>query len=212
MKSQAKPFWIAFFRDLRHHRQTRGHLRAGRQEARRPARALWTCSGPACCWSSKSRAARSLDAAFDQALGYFPGLPERDLPQLIIVCDFARFRVTAWPRPAARRNEFALGDLHKHVAVWLHGRVQGAGNQAQNPVNIKAAERMGKLHDALKASGYTGHPLEVLLVRLLFCLFADDTGIFQPAQAFRAFIEERTAPMALTWARAGAGVSGAQHT
>jgi type I restriction-modification system DNA methylase subunit len=52
---------------------------------------------------------------------------------------------------------------------------------------------MGKLHDALKASGYTGHALEVLLVRLLFCLFADDTGIFQPAQALRTFIEERTA-------------------
>ncbi|MDD5324315.1 MAG: class I SAM-dependent DNA methyltransferase, partial [Polaromonas sp.] len=61
-----------------------------------------------------------------------------------------------------------------------------------DPVNIKAAERMGRLHDALKASGYTGHPLEVLLVRLLFCLFADDTGIFQPAQSFRTFIEERT--------------------
>ncbi len=53
---------------------------------------------------------------------------------------------------------------------------------------------MGRLHDALKASGYQGHPLEVLLVRLLFCLFADDTGIFQPASAFRAWIEERTAP------------------
>ena len=65
--------------------------------------------------------------------------------------------------------------------------------QPQNPVNIKAAERMGRLHDALKASGYTGPALEVLLVRLLFCLFADDTGIFQPAQALRTFIEERTA-------------------
>jgi hypothetical protein len=51
---------------------------------------------------------------------------------------------------------------------------------------------MGKLHDALKASGYEGHALEVLLVRLLFCLFADDTGIFQPAQAMRQFVEERT--------------------
>lgn len=60
-------------------------------------------------------------------------------------------------------------------------------------MNIKAAERMGRLHDALKASGYDGHPLEVLLVRVLFCLFADDTGIFQPAQSFRAFVEERTA-------------------
>ena len=64
--------------------------------------------------------------------------------------------------------------------------------EPQNPVNIKAAERMGELHDALKSAGYAGHPLEVLLVRLLFCLFADDTAIFQPAQAFRAFIEERT--------------------
>jgi hypothetical protein len=34
----------------------------------------------------------------------------------------------------------------------------------------------------------------LLLVRLLFCLFADDTGIFQPAQSFRDFVEERTAP------------------
>ena len=64
--------------------------------------------------------------------------------------------------------------------------------EPQNPVNIKAAEQMGRLHDLLKASGYVGHPLELLLVRILFCLFADDTGIFQPAQAFRAWLDERT--------------------
>ena len=51
---------------------------------------------------------------------------------------------------------------------------------------------MGKLHDLLKASGYVGHPLELLLVRLLFCLFADDTGIFQPAGTFRLWLDERT--------------------
>jgi hypothetical protein len=51
---------------------------------------------------------------------------------------------------------------------------------------------MGALHDLLKAGGYTGHALEVLLVRLLFCLFAEDTGIFQPASAFRLWLEERT--------------------
>jgi hypothetical protein len=126
---------------------------------------------------------------------YFPGLPERDLPQLIIVCDFERFRVhrLATAAQPGETLEFALKDLHKHVKLFgfMAGyKVQTI--QAQNPVNIKAADRMGKLHDALKASGYEGHALEVLLVRLLFCLFADDTGIFQPAQAFRAFIEERT--------------------
>ena len=57
--------------------------------------------------------------------------------------------------------------------------------EPQNPVNIRAAEQMGKLHDLLEASGYTGHPLELLLVRVLFCLFADDTGIFQPAGSLR---------------------------
>jgi type I restriction-modification system DNA methylase subunit len=91
--------------------------------------------------------------------------------------------------------EFELQHLHKHVKLFglLAGyKVQDI--QAEDPVNIKAAERMGRLHDALKASGYSGHALEVLLVRLLFCLFADDTGIFQPAQSFRDFVEERTAP------------------
>jgi hypothetical protein len=51
---------------------------------------------------------------------------------------------------------------------------------------------MGKLHDALKASGYDGHDLERFLVRLLFCLFADDTGIFEPRDIFYELIKERT--------------------
>jgi len=139
----------------------------------------------------KSRG-KNLDAALTQAMAYFPGIAERDLPQLVIVCDFARFRVH---RLATNETvEFALQDLHKNIKLF--GFVAGYKAQTiapQNPVNIKAAERMGRLHDTLKASGYTEHPLEVLLVRLLFCLFADDTGIFQPAQVFRTFIEERTA-------------------
>ena len=52
---------------------------------------------------------------------------------------------------------------------------------------------MGKLHDKLKAIGYTGHELEVYLVRLLFCLFADDTSIFE-RRRFQDLIEQRTAP------------------
>lgn len=51
---------------------------------------------------------------------------------------------------------------------------------------------MGRLHDALKASGYQGRDLEQLLVRLLFCLFADDTGIFEPRGTFEDFITNRT--------------------
>jgi len=138
----------------------------------------------------KSRG-KDLDKALTQALSYFPGIAERDLPQLVIVCDFARFRVHRLT--TNETFEFALKDLHKNIKIF--GFVAGYKAleiKPQDPVNIKAAERMGRLHDALKASGYTDHPLEVLLVRLLFCLFADDTGIFQPAQSFRTFVEDRT--------------------
>ncbi len=135
---------------------------------------------------------QDLGRAFAQAADYFEGLPERDLPRYIIVSDFARFRL--YDLDADTEVEFKLTDLHKKVRHF--GFVAGYRVQEikpQDPVNIKAAEQMGRLHDLLKASGYTGHALELLLVRVLFCLFADDTGIFQPAQAFRTWLDERTA-------------------
>jgi len=135
---------------------------------------------------------QDLDRAFGQAADYFEGLPERDLPRYIVVSDFARFRL--YDLEPDTEVEFRLADLHKKVKHF--GFIAGYRTQEikpQDPVNIKAAEQMGRLHDLLKASGYTGHALELLLVRLLFCLFADDTGIFQPAQAFRAWLDERTA-------------------
>ena len=136
---------------------------------------------------------QDLNRAFTQAADYFDGLLERDLPRYILVSDFARFRL--YDLEENTETEFRLADLHKRIKHFAF--IAGYSTQTiapQNPVNIKAAERMGKLHDALKAADYQGHPLEVLLVRLLFCLFAESTGIFQPASAFRAWIEERTAP------------------
>lgn len=139
----------------------------------------------------KSRGA-DLNRAFAQAADYFDGIAERDLPRYILVSDFERFRL--YDLEDDTETEFRLSDLHKRIKHFAF--IAGYRTQViapQNPVNIKAAERMGKLHDRLKASGYEGHPLEVLLVRLLFCLFAEDTGIFQPAGSFRTWLDERTA-------------------
>jgi hypothetical protein len=136
-------------------------------------------------------AGEDLDRAFAQATDYFDALPERDLPRYILTSDFRRLRLH--DLESGQDFEFALKDFHRHVRRF--GFIAGYSRQEikeQDPVNIEAAEQMGLLHDRLKASGYQGHPLEVLLVRLVFCLFADDTGIF-PRQAFRDFIENRSA-------------------
>lgn len=189
--SEAKPFWLDFFEifGITNKRVATFELNVKKHGG---GQGFVDLFWPGMLLVEQKSRGKNLDKAFSQALEYFPGIPERDLPQLVIVSDFARFRVYNLETTAT--TEFDLKDLHKNVKLF--GFIAGYKVQdirAQDPVNIKAAERMGKLHDALKASGYDGHALEVLLVRLLFCLYADDTGIFQPANALRTYIEERTA-------------------
>jgi hypothetical protein len=125
----------------------------------------------------KSRG-KNLDRAHAQALDYFPGIAERDLPKDSLVSDFARFRL--YDLEAAEQFEFALEDLYKECKLF--GFIAGYQRhriREQDPVNLQAAEAMGLLHDQMKEVGYDGHPLELYLVRLLFCLFAEDTGIVE---------------------------------
>lgn len=139
----------------------------------------------------KSRG-KDLDRAFQQAKDYFPGIQDRDLPRYILVSDFARFRL--YDLEENTEHEFTLKNLYKNVRLFgFVAGYQTTSYKEQDPVNIKAAERMGKLHDKLKAVGYAGHELEVYLVRLLFCLFAEDTSIFE-RRRFQDLIEQRTAP------------------
>ena len=133
---------------------------------------------------------RDLDAAFEQATDYFAGLKDAELPRFVLVSDFQRLRLH--DLDTGERTDFALADLHKQIGRF--GFISGYQTRSykeEDPVNVQAAERMGKLHDALKAAGFDGHALELLLVRLLFCLFADDTGIF-PRQSFHDLISQRT--------------------
>jgi len=189
--SEAKPFWIDFFEifGITNKRVATFELHVKKLGG---AQGFMDLFWPGVLLVEHKSRGKSLDAALDQAIGYLHNLAERDLPQLVVVCDFAQFRVHRLA--TGETLAFELQHLHKHIKHFglLAGyKVQDI--QAENPVNIKAAMALGRLHDALKDSGYSGHALEVLLVRLLFCLFADDTGIFQPAQSFRDFIEERTA-------------------
>jgi len=137
----------------------------------------------------KSRG-KDLDKAFRQAKEYVDGLKEFEIPKYILVSDFENFRLYDLESDTEKR--FKLNELIDNVQHfgYLIG-LEKKEFKEQDPANIKAAELMGKLHDRLKEIGYEGHPLEVYLVRLLFCLFADDTTIFNKQQ-FQDFIEQRT--------------------
>ena len=133
---------------------------------------------------------KDLTKAYQQALDYFPGIQEQDLPQYVLVSDFTNFCL--YDLDSNEEVDFPLSELPKNI--HLFGFISGYKRRVYkdgDPVNVKAAEKMGDLHDELLDSGYEGHDLEIFLVRLIYCLFADDTGIF-PKDHFQYFLENRT--------------------
>ena len=136
-------------------------------------------------------AGRDLSRAYGQAGEYFDALKENERPRYILVSDFQSFELHDLDE--RKTLAFPLKDLPEHVEAF--GFILGVQRRTfrdQDPVNIQAAELVGRLHDALHAAGYRGHDLERFLVRIVFCLFADDTGIFEPRDIFLDFIETRT--------------------
>lgn len=133
---------------------------------------------------------KNLDRAYDQAINYFDGIKDRDLPRYVLVSDFERFRL--YDLDNKINYFFQLEDFYKNIqlfsfiAGYEHHEIK-----PQDPVNTEAAVMMGKIHDELQKINYVGDDLDTLLVRLVFCLFADDTGIFNKG-LFRDFLENNT--------------------
>ncbi|MCY4373684.1 MAG: hypothetical protein OXC31_07875 [Spirochaetaceae bacterium] len=136
-------------------------------------------------------AGRDLGAAYEQAGRYFDALPEHEKPRRILVSDFQNFELhDLLQRDVA---SFRLDQLPEHVEKF--GFMLGVESRTypdQDPANIDAAELVGKLHDSLRDAGYPRHDLERFLVRIVFCLFADDTGVFEPRDILLDFLETRT--------------------
>jgi hypothetical protein len=131
-----------------------------------------------------------LDKAGIQALDYVDGIAKAEQPRHVLTCDFQSWRFKDYETGVETR--FKLADLHKHVEAFAFILGRQRTFETQAGVTIKAAELMGLLHDALEAANYKGHDLEQLLVRLLFCMFADDTGIFQPKDIFLELLQNDT--------------------
>ena len=152
-----------------------------------------------------------LGKASNQALDYYDWLPEGQRPRYILTCDFQRWHLLDLEE--GREWRFLLGNLKENVEAFafILG-VQPRLNRRQSPANAKASRLMGQLHEALAESGYTGHYLQLLLVRLLFILFADDTRIFNNKDQFP---RPDRAPHRLRWfgpwSLAGRAVPGPQY-
>ncbi len=136
-------------------------------------------------------AGKDLDAALEQALDYMLGIEDkRELPRYIIVSDFQRIRLVDLVDKTD--DTFKLADLSNNIERF--GFLAGYNNkriEGQHPVNIKAAEIMGKLYDKLKESNYPKEDLDTLLIRLVFCMFAEDADIFD-RNIFSAYLTFHT--------------------
>lgn len=142
----------------------------------------------------KSRG-ENLDKAATQAFDYIQLLTREgrhdEIPQFIMVSDFARvvlYDLDA-PDPQVPVADFPTAKLHQHIRAF--GLLSGYHTKPvdpEDPINIRAVEILGELHDELQNGGYAGHHLERFLIRVLFCLFAEDTGIFDP-DSFKQIVE-----------------------
>ena len=111
---------------------------------------------------------KDLDKAFEQVKDYVFHLPADEMPELVLVCDFNKFEL--YHRTTAEHVSFQLKDIRKYIRHFAN--IAGYETQRiydeQFEVNVEAAMKMARIHDALREYGYEGHELEVYLVRLLF--------------------------------------------
>lgn len=205
-KSERQTFWNEFFEVFGKRRRTLATF----EEPVRKLSGNWgfiDLFWPGTCLVEHKSAGQDLGKAHAQGMDYIRGLidsgREKDVPRWLIVSDFERIAIhdlepeqdpdlpllTRLP-PSV---EFPLKELHKNARhfAFIAGYKSHKLNP-EDPANFEATELMAKLHDALWDGGYRGHDLCQFLVRLLFCFFADDTGIFPPDQ-FKLFVRERTA-------------------
>ncbi|MGP9669785.1 DNA methyltransferase [Pseudoalteromonas sp. AOP31-A2-14] len=123
----------------------------------------------------------------------------RDKIRFVIATDFNQF--VALDTRTHDTLDIEFTELGKHFDFFLPwAGMEKAVYQGENPADVKAAEKMAKLFDLIKADNFNEeskndtnalHSLNVFLTRLLFCFFAEDTGIFKQNQ-FSAELESHT--------------------
>ena len=137
----------------------------------------------------------SLLTPFQQAKRYAAELPYSKRPRWIIACNFAEFLIYDMEKPTGEPESILLSDLptdYYRLQFLVEEKSELLHREEQ--ISIQAGELVGKLYDAIlkqyihpddKASL---HSLNILCVRLVFCLYAEDSGIFGEHNKFHNYI------------------------
>lgn len=191
--AEAKPFWEEFFRIFGLKRR----LYATFEE---PVRKQSGSSGfidllwPGVVMVEHKSRGQSLDKAQSQAFDYIQWLGREkrldEIPRYLILSDFSHFRLN--DLESGKEIEFPLEDLYKKVDLFgFMAGYEVHEHHEEDPANFKAVELMAQLKDSLDKSGFDDRELEQFLIRILFCLFAEDTGIFE-REAFSLYLKQYT--------------------
>ena len=133
---------------------------------------------------------KNLYDAYNQACDYILKLKDYETPEYIMICDFENIHL--YNLDNKKIWKFKLNELPKKIRLFGFLAGYNETNYTELlPLNQEAAEQMALLHDELKEIGYSGHNLEVYLVRLLFCLFAENTALFRPRQFYEYIVDSR---------------------
>jgi len=137
-------------------------------------------------------AGKDLDKAYIQATEYFQGLKDEELPRCVLVSDFQNLHLYN-QEDKSPVLKIKLAELPQYIESFrfITG-YEKLFNARQERINKEAAEKMASLHDAIKATGYDSNDLETYLVRLLFCLFADNTHLFGDNYQFLGYLKNYT--------------------
>ena len=132
---------------------------------------------------------------FQQAKRYISELPLSQHPRWVVTCNFQKFRVYDMERPNGEPQEILLKDLEKEY--YRLSFLVNSGSEhlkKEMEVSIQAGNIVGLLYDALlnqyidKTSEKTLKSLNILCVRLVFCLYAEDAGIFPKHNQFLDYL------------------------
>lgn len=146
--------------------------------------------------AEQKSAGKDLVKAEEQAMDYLDSVPDAEQPRYVVTSNFEEFRLRDLDTPPGEDPvvTFSLDELP--VEAERFGFIAGYqkrsfGTTEQAEASIKAAKLMADLYVELEKTGYDEHEASIFLVRTLFALFADDSGLWE-RDLFLEFIETRT--------------------